>query len=193
MLRVESFAKRLKIFNCSRAYHKHHLIFKQPLKKSKTDEFWVWIPSTAFARLFCRLWWPVFFVSNKARLLSVYHIVHSLLSRLRKPFRYSQISSKFKQANSYTVMTWYFGSLHVKWRLRAQICHHLKFNCVTRACIFLTVFPLKTHTQKGLTGLFLIIVLVVMLGRTLFCQHSYYFWGYDVPFKLQSQHDAVVK
>ena len=108
---------------------------------------------------------------------SVYYIVHSLLSRLRKPFRYSQISSKFKQANGYTVLTWYLGSLHVKWRLRAQICHHLKFNCVTRACIFLTVFPLKTHTQKGLTGLFLIIVLVVMLGRTLFCQHSYYFWG----------------
>ena len=79
---------------------------------------------------------------------SVYYIVHSLLSRLRKPFRYSQISSKFKQANSYTVMTWYFGSLHVKWRLRAQICHHLKFNCVTRACIFLTVFQLKTHTKK---------------------------------------------
>ena len=117
-------------------------------QKSNADEFWVWIPSTAFARLFCRLWWPVFFVSNKARLLSVYYIVHSLLSRLRKPFRYSQISSKFKQANGYTVLTWYLGSLHVKWRLRAQICHHLKFNCVTRACIFLTVFPLKTHTKK---------------------------------------------
>ena len=70
------------------------------------------------------------------------------LSRLRKPFRYLQISSKFKQANGYTVLTWYLGSLHVKWRLRAQICHHLKFNCVTRACIFLTVFPLKTHTKK---------------------------------------------
>ena len=79
---------------------------------------------------------------------SVYYIVHSLLSRLRKPFRYSQISSKFKQANGYTVLTWYLGSLHVKWRLRAQICHHLKFNCVTRACIFLTEFPLKTHTKK---------------------------------------------
>ena len=79
---------------------------------------------------------------------SVYYIVHSLLSRLRKPLRYSQISSKFKQANGYTVLTWYLGSLHVKWRLRAQICHHLKFNCVTRACIFLTVFPLKTHTKR---------------------------------------------
>ena len=79
---------------------------------------------------------------------SVYYIVHSLLSRLRKPLRYSQISSKLKQANGYTVMTWYLGSLPVKWRLRAQICHHLKFNCVTRACIFLTVFQLKTHTKK---------------------------------------------
>ena len=107
---------------------------------------------------------------------SVYYIVHSLLSRLRKPFRYSQISSKFKQANSYTVMTWYFGSLHVKWRLRAQICHHLKFNCVTRACIFLTVFPLKTHTKR-LAGLFLTIVLVVTRGKTLFGLHGYYFWG----------------
>ena len=78
----------------------------------------------------------------------VYYIVHSLLSRLRKPLRYSQISPKFKQANGYTVMTWYLGSLHLKWRLRAQICHHLKFNCVTRVCVFLTVFPLKTHTKK---------------------------------------------
>ena len=109
--------------------------------------------------------------------LSVYYIVHSLLSRLRKPFRYSQISSKFKQANSYTVMTWYFGSLHVKWRLRAQICHHLKFNCVTRACIFLTVFPLKTHTKKINWFQFLTIVLVVTRGKTLFCLHGYYFWG----------------
>ena len=33
MLRVESFDKRLKIFNCNRAYHNHHLISKQPLKK----------------------------------------------------------------------------------------------------------------------------------------------------------------
>ena len=80
--------------------------------------------------------------------LSVYYIMHSLLSRLRKPFWYSQISSKFKHANGYTVMTWYFGSLHVKWRLRAQICHHLKFKCVTRACVFLTVFQLKTHTKR---------------------------------------------
>ena len=116
---------------------------------------------------------------------SVYYIVHSLLSRLRKPFRYSQISSKFKQANGYTVMTWNFGSLHVKWRLRAQICHHLKFNCVTRACIFLTVLPLNQirnlwvseQIQKGLTGLFLTIVLVVMLGKTSFSLHGYYFWG----------------
>ena len=107
---------------------------------------------------------------------SVYYIVHSLLRRLRKPLRYSQISSKFKQANGYTVLTWYLGGLHVKWRLRAQICHHLKFNCVTRACIFLTVFPLKTHTKR-LAGLFLTIVLVVTRGKTLFGLHGYYFWG----------------
>ena len=147
MLRVESFAKRLKIFNCSRAYHKHHLIFKQPLKKSKTDV------NRFRAPFLPSLVTSLFRLEQGAatRLIldrSVYYIVHSLLRRLRKPLRYSQISSKFKQANGYTVMTWYLGSLHVKWRLRAQICHHLKFNCVTRACIFLTVFPLKTHTKK---------------------------------------------
>ena len=37
--------------------------------------------------------------------LSVHYIVHSFLSRLRKPFRYSQISFEFKRADGYTVMT----------------------------------------------------------------------------------------
>lgn len=38
MLRAESFTERLKIFNFSRAYNRH-IIFKQPLKRSKIDEF----------------------------------------------------------------------------------------------------------------------------------------------------------
>ena len=41
------------------------------------------------------------------------HVRRLLLRRLRKPFRYSQISSKFKQANGYTVMTSLWPDTHM--------------------------------------------------------------------------------
>ena len=46
MLRVESFTKRLKIFNFSRAYN-HHVIFKQPIK---TKQNWRALGLNTFTR-----------------------------------------------------------------------------------------------------------------------------------------------
>ena len=61
ILRTESFPKRLKFSTLAELII---IIISSsntlPLKRSEIEEFYAWIPSTAFTRHFRRLWWPAF-------------------------------------------------------------------------------------------------------------------------------------